>query len=217
MKKAIRKDSKGQERFEDYFSDSEEEEASKNDQSADAAPAAPAAPADKTAEKPTEDESMEVDEAKSAKEPKEPEKEKETEKEGKKAPEDEYEEWKKKSLKGGEKEAEQPKEKEDSNSAPKEKETKIITAKKSTAPVPVTMAAAEEDEGETMEDIENFISKDAAADGADAQESPANKVMGQVRLRGHDWSHELPNREIYLIERLVILEMTRTITNFRYS
>ena len=214
MKKAIRKDSKGQERFEDYFSDSEEEEASKNDQSADAAPAAPA---DKTAEKPTEDENMEVDEAKSAKEPKEPEKEKETEKEGKKAPEDEYEEWKKKSLKGGEKEAEQPKEKEDSNSAPKEKETKIITAKKSTAPVTVTMAAAEEDEGETMEDIENFISKDAAADGADAQESPANKVMGQVRLRGHDWSHELPNREIYLIERLVILEMTRTITNFRYS
>ena len=180
LQKAIRKDSKGQERFEDYFSDSEEEQASKNSQSVDAAPA------DKTTEKPTEDDSMEVDEgAKPADEAKEPEKEKEKEKEdeSKKAPEKEYEEWKKKSLKKGEKakEAEKTKEKEDSNSASKEKEQpKIITAKKSTAAVTVTMAATEEDEGETMEDIENFISKDATAD-AEESESAANKVMyGQV-------------------------------------
>ena len=172
LQKAIRKDSKGQERFEDYFSDSEEEQTSKNNKSADAAPA------DKTTEEPTEDESMEVDEgAKPADEPKEPEKEKEEE--SKKAPEEEYEEWKKKSLKKGEKEVEKSKEKEDSNSAPKEKEQpKIITAKKSAAAVTVTMAATEEDEGETMEDIENFISKDATAD---AEESPTKKVMyGQV-------------------------------------
>ena len=122
-KKAIRKDANGQEKFEDYFSDSEEDK-SKNDQSANST-----APVGKDAE-----ESMEVDEVsrvereqspsgdqlivfdlqgpgvtggeKPAEEPKEPEKEKAAGK----APQAEYEEWKKKSKNAGE--PEKPKEKE---------------------------------------------------------------------------------------------------------